>query len=69
MIEAPCKDCPRKGCGSYHDKCTEFKKYKEEADKIKREKQERLRYEMDYRNMAIENCIKRNKDRTRLKQR
>ena len=29
--DAPCKDCERKGCGAYHDKCEKFKQYKEEV--------------------------------------
>jgi hypothetical protein len=24
MKRTPCKDCPDKGCGSYHDKCSEY---------------------------------------------
>lgn len=27
-VVAPCKDCERKGCGSYHDKCEKFIKFK-----------------------------------------
>lgn len=30
---APCKECPRKGCGKYHDQCRkylEFQKYQKE---------------------------------------
>lgn len=28
VIVAPCKDCPQKGCGAYHDQCEKFKAYK-----------------------------------------
>ena len=69
MITAPCKDCPRKGCGSYHDKCPEYQEYKTATKKESEEKKKRLKCEIDYKTMAIENCIKRNRDRTRLKQR
>lgn len=24
MNDAPCKNCPKKGCGTYHDKCIEY---------------------------------------------
>lgn len=24
MINTPCKDCPNKGCGVYHDECKEY---------------------------------------------
>lgn len=32
-MEAPCGKCKRKGCGSYHDVCEEYREYKEEARK------------------------------------
>lgn len=25
--EAPCRNCPRKGCGPYHDKCEQYQEY------------------------------------------
>lgn len=28
-MKCPCIDCDNKGCGSFHDKCEEFQKYKE----------------------------------------
>lgn len=28
MIEAPCKDCERKGCGLFHSKCDDYQNYK-----------------------------------------
>ena len=30
-FNAPCKDCPKKGCGSYHDECELYQKYREEC--------------------------------------
>lgn len=30
MRPAPCKDCERKGCGSYHDKCLDYLQWKKE---------------------------------------
>ena len=39
----PCKDCEKKGCGVYHDKCEEYQKYvawrREINDKIRLENQ------------------------------
>lgn len=38
----PCKDCPQKGCGSYHDKCESYQLWladKHEKDQIKRKQQ------------------------------
>lgn len=26
----PCVECDKKGCGSYHDQCEKYKKWKEE---------------------------------------
>lgn len=37
----PCKDCEKKGCGVYHDKCEEYQKFakwrKYVTEKIKEE--------------------------------
>ena len=30
LEEPPCFTCENKGCGAYHDICTEYKAYKEE---------------------------------------
>lgn len=30
----PCKDCERKGCGSYHDKCPEYQEYRARVDEV-----------------------------------
>ena len=30
MKIAPCKDCPKKGCGPYHDECPEYQEFKKE---------------------------------------
>lgn len=37
-MKCPCKDCEKKGCGSFHDSCENFKKWtasRQEANKIK----------------------------------
>lgn len=31
-MSIPCKDCPRKGCGTYHDECPDYKKWKMEEE-------------------------------------
>lgn len=28
MVVPPCGNCENKGCGSYHDECEKFQKYK-----------------------------------------
>lgn len=38
MRVPPCKDCPNRGCGSYHDKCREYQEYKREREKIAKAK-------------------------------
>lgn len=35
--KAPCKECPRKGCGAYHDKCKEFAEYKAKLEANKKQ--------------------------------
>lgn len=35
MIDAPCKDCERKGCGAYHDECPGYQEYKAQMDEIR----------------------------------
>ena len=30
----PCKDCPKKGCGTYHDVCPEYQAYRAKVDEI-----------------------------------
>lgn len=27
--DTPCKDCDRRGCGSYHDECEKFQEWKD----------------------------------------
>ena len=69
MLIAPCKDCPKKGCGVYHDKCPEFQEYKRKTDIEKNRRKEERKYEADYISMEVEKAIRRKKDKTRLKQR
>lgn len=43
-MEAPCKFCNKRGCGSYHDKCEpylEFRKERESISRIHEEKEKR----------------------------
>lgn len=32
-MAAPCKNCERKGCGAYHDRCPIYLEWKEEKAK------------------------------------
>lgn len=27
MIESPCKNCEKRGCGAFHDKCEPYQKF------------------------------------------
>ena len=31
----PCKFCPKKGCGSYHDVCQKYQEWKAEREKAR----------------------------------
>lgn len=33
-MKAPCIDCPERGCGTYHDQCSIYKKFKEEQEAL-----------------------------------
>lgn len=35
-IKGPCKTCERKGCGSYHDECEAYLKWREEYKKAQK---------------------------------
>lgn len=37
-MDAPCKNCERKGCGDYHDLCEPYKKFREEMNARSRAK-------------------------------
>jgi hypothetical protein len=39
-VSAPCKNCPKVGCGAYHTQCEPYLKYKEELEKSKKTNQE-----------------------------
>lgn len=39
-IGAPCKNCPKVGCGVYHTQCEPYLKYKEELEKSKKANKE-----------------------------
>jgi len=68
-MHAPCRDCPKKGCGSYHDKCPEYIEYRKERDKIY---EERKRVSINETNLDALDGIRiwrRKKANTRLKQR
>lgn len=34
----PCKDCERKGCGSYHDICEDYQKFLEQQGRARKQK-------------------------------
>lgn len=69
MLEAPCKNCPKKGCGVYHDICPEYQEFKRESKNLSDERYKRGKYEDDYRSVAVERSLRIKKYRTRRKQR
>lgn len=34
--KAPCKNCPKRGCGAFHDECEAYKDYTAKQNKLKR---------------------------------
>lgn len=48
-MECPCKDCEKKGCGVYHDKCEkylEYSAYRKYTKKREREESDKLYNEL-----------------------
>lgn len=62
MLEAPCKDCPKKGCGSYHDVCQNYQDYRVKWEAMVNERNKKRKVESEL------NCIEINRV-TRSKQR
>lgn len=49
MSFTPCKDCPNKGCGVYHDECTDYQAWVREQTAFR----ESLRGEKDAKDFII----------------
>lgn len=47
---SPCKDCPKTGCGAYHDICEKYQAYKKEKELRyeQRKKAFRIQGDLDY---------------------
>lgn len=43
-IKNPCTNCPRIGCGAFHDKCEEYLEYVEERRRVSDDKCNSKRY-------------------------
>ena len=43
-MDNPCKNCPRQGCGAYHDECPEYLKWKAKEDAKKQVIKEGKKY-------------------------
>ena len=52
MINCPCINCEKKGCGAYHDKCEKYQAFKRDSAaeaKKRKEYEERLKkYHTNY---------------------
>ena len=53
-MKNPCLKCPKVGCGSYHDICTEYQAFREWKDNQNRKKQE----ERDIRQLSRDHEMK-----------
>lgn len=52
--EYPCRYCPKKGCGSYHDICEEYQKIKKEREEELEKKWAVSYADYDYRKVKKE---------------
>lgn len=43
-MEIPCRDCPRQGCGAYHDICPEYLEWKMQEEAKKKRIKESNKY-------------------------
>ena len=48
MRPAPCKDCEMKGCGTYHDECPSYLKWKAEKQAIDAKIKEQKKLEQQF---------------------
>ena len=56
-MDNPCKNCPRQGCGAYHDECPEYLKWKrEEEEKKNRIKEGNMYHGRDYIKESVFKC-------------
>lgn len=39
-VNNPCRDCPKQGCGRFHDKCEKYLKFKRDLEKYKERRRE-----------------------------
>ena len=47
---APCKDCPKKGCGAYHGQCEKYLEYVKFREMVReRKRQEKMIYRKEIR--------------------
>ena len=46
MINCPCKDCPKKGCGAYHEECEAYQAFR--AEKLKEYEERLKKYPTNY---------------------
>ena len=68
-MQAPCKDCPKQGCGTYHDECPEYQEFRKERDRLSDERVKRNMVEVTLNTFEIERAQKRARMLSRLKQR
>ena len=68
-MQAPCKDCPKQGCGAYHDKCPNYQLFRKERDALAEERKKKRMVEIDLNSVKFDRANKQFKSRTRLKQR
>lgn len=64
MSNAPCKNCARKGCGSYHDECEKYQKYvnrQQEAYRKKEAAHDLMSFEYDRKRKSLKEYLNKKK--------
>lgn len=53
MKVSPCKDCEKKGCGTYHDVCDKYQQYKVDRESMMKRVQKSSDLDHAFKDMII----------------
>ena len=54
MSNAPCKNCPNKGCGSYHSQCEKYIAFQKECEEARKQRKNEADY-LSYKRRLYQN--------------
>lgn len=60
----PCRDCERKGCGTYHDECEQYQQYRVERELTLMKRNTENKYQ-DYKNETMNRMRKHKRNKSR----